>query len=113
LKALPKEVYDAAAIDGASGWIQFRSITWPLVLPLLAPAILIRSIFAFNQFYLFYVLNPPLSTFASISYYLFNTNTGAGLFSISAALNIIAVCFLLGIIVWLNRWNRAAEARYA
>jgi ABC-type sugar transport system permease subunit len=114
LKALSKEVYDAAAIDGASGWLQFRSITWPLVLPLLAPAILIRSIFAFNQFYLFYVLNPPLSTFASISYYLFNTNTGAGLFSISAALNIIAVCFLLGIIVWLNRWNRAAEeASYA
>ena len=59
LKMTPKEVYDAAAMDGASGWALFRRITWPMVLPLLAPVIILRAIFAFNQFYLFYTMQPP------------------------------------------------------
>ena len=33
LKAIPRELYEAAAIDGASGWRQFRSITVPLLSP--------------------------------------------------------------------------------
>ena len=68
LKMIPLDVYDAAAIDGAGGWQHFRPITWPLLLPLLAPALIIRGIFAFNQFYLFYVLDPPwpLTTLASL-----------------------------------------------
>ncbi|GAF86950.1 unnamed protein product, partial [marine sediment metagenome] len=53
LKMLPREVYDAAAIDGAGGWGRFRWVTWPMILPLMVPAIIIRVIFAFNQFYLF------------------------------------------------------------
>jgi len=73
LKLVPTEVYDAAAIDGAGRWQSFRYVTWPLLLPLLAPALIIRAIFAFNQFYLFYTLQPPypLMTFATLSYYFF------------------------------------------
>ena len=73
LKMIPAEVYDAAAIDGADGVQQFRAITWPLLLPLLAPALIIRGIYAFNQFYLFYVLDPPypLVTLSSLSYSVF------------------------------------------
>ena len=59
LKMLPSEVYDAAALDGAGWWGKFRWVTSPMVLPLVVPAIIIRSIFAFNQFYLFYVLQTP------------------------------------------------------
>ena len=51
---------------------QFRHVTWPLLLPLVAPAIIVRGIFAFNQFYLFYTMHvsPPTVTFATASYYL-------------------------------------------
>ena len=108
LKLLPLEVYDAAAIDGANSWQRFRLITWPLLLPLLLPAIIMRSILAFNQFYLFYVLRPPdpLATFAITSFFVFNE---AGQYAVSAALNLFAVMVLVVLILWFNRWSRASE----
>jgi ABC-type sugar transport system permease subunit len=112
LKLVPDEVYDAAAMDGAAGWQQFRWVTWPLLLPLLAPAIIVRGIFDFNQFYLFYTMrvSPPTVTLATASYYLF-TPTGyfGGQFAVSAAINIFTVLVLLGLILWLDRRSRAAE----
>jgi ABC-type sugar transport system permease subunit len=108
LKMIPDEVYDAAAIDGAAGWDLFRFITWPMLLPLLAPAIIIRSIFAFNQFYLFYVLRPPnpLSTFATTSFYFFDQ---FGQYSVSAVINIFTVLVLVVILIFFNRWSNASE----
>jgi ABC-type sugar transport system permease subunit len=108
LKMIPHDVYDAAAIDGAGGWQQFRTITWPLLLPLLAPALIIRGIFAFNQFYLFYVLNPPwpLITLASLSFFVFD---GAGRYAVSAVINIFTVVLLVLFLLWFNRLSRAGE----
>ncbi|MGA9349461.1 MAG: ABC transporter permease subunit [Anaerolineae bacterium] len=108
LKLLPPEVYAAAAIDGANSWQRFRLITWPLLLPLLVPAIIMRSIFAFNQFYLFYVLYPPdpLATFAIVSFFLFDE---AGQYAVSAAINLFTVIVLVALILWFNRWSRASE----
>lgn len=40
--AIPKEVYEASAIDGATGWSQFRNIT----LPLISPTTLVASVMA-------------------------------------------------------------------
>jgi arabinogalactan oligomer/maltooligosaccharide transport system permease protein len=112
LKLVPVEVYDAAAMDGAAGWSQFRHVTWPLLLPLLAPAIILRGIFAFNQFYLFYTMRvgPPTVTFATASYFYFSpTGYFGGQFAVSAAINIFTVLVLIGLILWLDRWSKAAE----
>lgn len=108
LKLIPEDVYEAAAIDGANSWHMLLKITWPLILPLLAPAIIIRSIFTFNQFYLFTTLQPPdpLSTFATISYYFFNDG---GVYSVSAAINIITIVFLILGIILFNRWTKASK----
>jgi arabinogalactan oligomer/maltooligosaccharide transport system permease protein len=114
LQLIPPEVYDAAAIDGAGRWQQFRLITWPMLFPLLAPALIIRAILAFNQFYLFYVFGYltngeiPLWTLAADSYFEF-TPTFGGMFSVSAAINILIVLVLLLFILWFNRWSRAGE----
>ena len=35
MRGIPGELYEAARIDGASGWGQFRNITWPLIKPVL------------------------------------------------------------------------------
>ena len=77
LRLLPADVYDAGALDGAHGWSEFRYLTWPMLLPLLGPALILRIISAFNQFYLFYALNPPGSmyTFSSVSFFFFNSNS--------------------------------------
>ncbi|GAB4418134.1 MAG: sugar ABC transporter permease [Anaerolineae bacterium] len=50
LSAIPSYLYEAAAIDRASGWFQFRRITLPQVMPLLLIAVLFRTIEAFKQF---------------------------------------------------------------
>ncbi len=113
LKLVPAEVYDAAAMDGAAGWSQFRHVTWPLLLPLLAPAILVRGIFAFNQFYLFYTMRvgPPTVTFATASYFYFSpTGYFGGQFAVSAAINIFTVLVLVGLLLWLDRWARGEVA---
>lgn len=45
LQALPKEVQEAARVDGATGWQSFWKITFPLMLPVSLTAIIIRVIF--------------------------------------------------------------------
>jgi ABC-type sugar transport system permease subunit len=112
LKMIPRDVYDAAAIDGASRGATFRAITVPLLLPLLAPALILRTIFAFNQFYLFYVMNPPypLYTLSSLSYFFFNPSYGfGGVFAVSAGINLITVAVLIFLLLRFNKWSRAAE----
>jgi multiple sugar transport system permease protein len=45
LQAIPRELHEAAEVDGASGWRRFWEITFPLMLPVSITAILIRIIF--------------------------------------------------------------------
>ena len=118
LKAIPRNVFDAAAIDGASPWQAFRFVTWPLLLPLLAPALIVRGIFSFNQFYLFQIFQFRDATLATLSYNTFNPNSGygpyGGQFAISAAINILTVIILIVFVSLFNRWSKAGEgASYA
>lgn len=111
LKMLPQDVYDAAAIDGADAWQTFHYITWPLLQPLVLPALLVRAIFAFNQFYLFqmifpYYQNVGMVTLSSISYY---TLFRGSQFSFSATINIIALILLSIFVLLLNRWSKATQ----
>jgi multiple sugar transport system permease protein len=48
--SIPGELYEAGAIDGATGWAAFRRITLPLLMPALLIAALFRYIFAFRLF---------------------------------------------------------------
>ncbi len=45
LQAMPKEIHEAAAVDGASGWHSFTKITFPLMLPVSITTIVLRIIF--------------------------------------------------------------------
>lgn len=107
LKLIPDEVHEAAAIDGANAWQRFTAVTWPMLMPLLIPAVVIRLIFAFNQFYIFLTFQTPfpVTTFATSSYNLF---ADAGAYAFSAGLNIAAILFLVLAIFFFNRWTRAS-----
>ncbi|HID11491.1 MAG TPA: sugar ABC transporter permease [Candidatus Latescibacteria bacterium] len=56
LNAIPREYYEAAAIDGASGWRQFTSITLPLLKPIILFVVVISTINAYNVFTQVYVM---------------------------------------------------------
>ncbi len=50
LSAVPKYLYEAAAVDRASGWFRFRHITLPMVAPLLLIAVIFRTMDAYKLF---------------------------------------------------------------
>lgn len=50
LQSIPKSLYEAAEIDGASRWMQFKNITVPLLKPVMVPAITLGVIWTFNNF---------------------------------------------------------------
>ena len=57
LQSIPAEFYDAAEIDGASKWQQFKSITLPMLRPILTPAVILGTIWTFNNFNVPYMIN--------------------------------------------------------
>lgn len=50
LASIPKDLYEAAAVDGASAWQRFRHITLPLLGPALGPAVAMGTVWTFNMF---------------------------------------------------------------
>lgn len=44
LQAIPDDLYEAARVDGAGAWQQFRYVTFPIILPTILLLLLIRSI---------------------------------------------------------------------
>jgi multiple sugar transport system permease protein len=56
---IPKELYDAARVDGAEGWKLFRYITWPLLTPTTFFLLVVSTIGAFQAFTPIYVTAMP------------------------------------------------------
>ena len=56
LQSVPTDVYEAADVDGASPWLQFKAITLPLLRSSLLPVLISSFAFNFNQFTAIYLL---------------------------------------------------------
>jgi arabinogalactan oligomer/maltooligosaccharide transport system permease protein len=57
LQSIPRDLEDAAEVDGASRWQRFRHITLPLLAPALVPAIILGSVWTFNMFNVIYLVS--------------------------------------------------------
>jgi multiple sugar transport system permease protein len=71
LRAIPAEIYEAAALDNASRWTTFRRITWPLLWPVTALVLTIQLILQlkiFDQVYLFSTGGRPNDTIVMVQY---------------------------------------------
>ena len=87
LKAIPKELYEAAQIDGASSWHQFKSITVPLLTPSIFFLTIMQAIGGFQLFDALYAMlgagNPAANSSRSLVSLFYqeafiNNNRGAG-----------------------------------
>lgn len=56
LSSVPGDIYEAARMDGASGWQQFRKLTLPLLRPFVNMTILLNVIYVFNSFPIIWVM---------------------------------------------------------
>ena len=103
LAALPTEPYESALIDGASEWQMFRSITFPLVLPFIIVAAIIRTIDAVKAFDTIFVitLGGPGTASETINLYLYTQAFAfydigyASAMVVVFFIVILALCFLL------------------
>jgi arabinogalactan oligomer/maltooligosaccharide transport system permease protein len=50
LAGIPKDLYEAASVDGATSWQQFWKITVPMLRPSLGPSVALGAVWTFNQF---------------------------------------------------------------
>jgi len=76
LQAIPTELYEAAAIDGAGSWYRFTRITLPLLRPTVATALVISvigSYLAFDQFFLMTAGGPGRDT-TSVVMWIYRTS---------------------------------------
>jgi multiple sugar transport system permease protein len=73
LAALPTDPYEAALIDGASSWQMFRYITWPLILPYVMIALVIRTIDSLKVFDTIAVISQggPGTASETLNYFLY------------------------------------------
>lgn len=74
LQNIPTYLYEAARIDGASRWQQFRHITWPLLTPTTFFIFTISTIGSFQVFSQVYMMTPrggPLKSTMVVVYYLY------------------------------------------
>jgi len=56
LQTIPPSLYEAALLDGATGWQKFRRITVPLLMPILSVALTLSVLFTFSDFQLVYAI---------------------------------------------------------
>ncbi|MCC6312448.1 MAG: sugar ABC transporter permease [Thermomicrobiales bacterium] len=106
LQAVPREYYEAASVDGATGWRRFWDITVPSIRHVLIITTLLSTIWTMNDFNIVYVMTrggPGIAThvFATFSY---DTAFNQLRWGRGVAVSILLVPVLVLIIIVLSRY---------
>jgi multiple sugar transport system permease protein len=102
---IPGELYDAAKVDGASGWKLFRHITFPLLSPTTFFILIITVIGIFKAFNHIYVMTQggPGNATTTTSIYIFQQLYQYNRYGYSAALSFILFIVILALTIIQNR----------
>ncbi len=101
LQTISPSLYEAAALDGATGWQRFRRITLPLLTPIIAVVMTFSVLFTFTDFQLIYVLTRggPLNATHLMATLSFQRAIPGGNLGEGAAIATAMVPFLLAAIL--------------
>jgi multiple sugar transport system permease protein len=102
LQTVSPSLYEAAALDGATGWQRFRYVTLPLLTPIIAVVMTFSVLFTFTDFQLIYVLTRggPLNATHLMATLSFQRAIPGGALGEGAAIAIAMVPFLLAAILF-------------
>ncbi len=112
LQSIPQDLYEAAEVDGASKWVQFRRITLPLLRPALLPSVILGTVWTFNMFNIIYLVSggePGGATDILVSEafrWAFQRNEQYGF---AAAYSVLIFFVLLGYSALTKRLTRGSE----
>ena len=112
LQSIPKDLYEAASIDGASSAQQFWNITVPLLRPAMIPAAVYGFTLSFNLFNFVYFMSgggPARSTEILVTF-AFDLIRNLRLYGVAAAFAVIVFFVALTIFLITNRITRATES---
>jgi multiple sugar transport system permease protein len=95
LASLPADPYEAASLDGASGWQSFRHITLPLVWPFIMVALVLRAVDALKAFDTIFVITGggPGTSSETLNIYLYQQ--AFAYYDIGYASAIVVVFFVI------------------
>jgi raffinose/stachyose/melibiose transport system permease protein len=104
LQAVPAELYEAAEMDGAGKWTQFRHITWPMIAPATAIVVAYTTIQSFKAFDLILGLggNPPKASLDILSTRIY-TSFANSEFGYAAAESLVFMAVIAAIVVAQRR----------
>ncbi|MFW5860855.1 MAG: carbohydrate ABC transporter permease [Spirochaetota bacterium] len=116
LYAIDRTYYEAAGIDGAGRWQQFRDVTWPLLLPTTMFVLITRVIFTFRAFEQIYAMTRggPAGATTVFVYYIYEKafqdfQLGyASAASVIMLITVLAYTFLLIKLVRAGKWRETA-----
>ena len=107
LQGIPEEYYEAASIDGASGWQRMRFVTLPMLTPALFFVVVTSLIGAFQAFDQFYVLTEggPAQATTPLTLYIFQN--AFRFFKMGYGAALAAVLFVIILIITVIQWQLA------
>ena len=105
LQGIPRELYEAADIDGATVWQRFRHITLPLLKPALLLALLFRTIDALKVFDLVFVMTQggPADTTNVLQFYGYKKSFAEGMIGYGSTVAVAVFLFSLLLSVFYIR----------
>ncbi len=111
LVSLPHEVLEAAEIDGASEWQKIRFITFPMLLPVSAVAVILRSLEVLKLFDIIFAMTQggPGTSTETLSYYIYRSGFEYFRMGYTASLSYIVLFIVSFLVMFLfNRLEKAA-----
>lgn len=111
LQTVPEDVYEAASLDGATGWNKFRYITFPLIMPFFTINMVLcmkNSMMVFDQIVALTKGGPAQST-ESISFLIYNNGMNGGQFGFQSANAVIFFIVIVLISVFQLRYLNKRE----
>jgi multiple sugar transport system permease protein len=115
LQSLPEEPFEAARVDGASGWQIFRYVTLPMLRPVLTIVILFQLVDSIRAFPLVFIMTDGGPGFATepTNYYAYQKAFNYSYIGYSSAMIVIMLIFTLFITYFILRsikWSRGTQA---
>ncbi len=111
LQSIPQDIFEAAAIDGASGWQRFWRITFPLLRPVSAITLLLGLVYTLKVFDIIWIMTRggPATSSTTLAIWSYQLSFGSLLpdFSSAAAVgNILIIIAVVFALIYIRARNR-------
>jgi arabinogalactan oligomer/maltooligosaccharide transport system permease protein len=115
LQSIPRELYEVADIDGANWWNRLRHITIPLLKPVMVPAIVLGTIWTFNNLNVIWLVTnggKPANQSHILVTYVYNEAFTLYRYGYAAAFSLVIFLLLLIFVIFYMRMSRGTESVY-